>query len=322
MKKRFCLFSLVIVFALLCSASMTLSVNAEDEVETRSVKVDISVLVEASVAEHENVDLYFLNNETGIESMFTVSTDGGITDAPTIELPKGEYTLTKATLTSNPVIEFETYCDTLVVDDSEDIFCLMSLKSVISTEENAEVVQAEIDEINQSKEQAKTADFNQLLIALGLTVWLCWGISALVYTIKGKSSKNEPKRPYFKAKARIMWHIFVGLILAFFTGSIFGDGGFSWLFAIVGLGLPFGFAAVSIFYVGRDKEDDYYYREKAELNPEREMAKGGILYFILMIISLIFGVILTPVVLIYDIIQLIKTYNYYRKEKKKLKSFV
>ena len=66
-----------------------------------------------------------------------------------------------------------------------------------------------------------------------------------------------------------------------------------------------------MFYIGRS--DDDYARER-----EREGDGGGsgVIVAILMTLALLLGAIALPIIFVYDIIQLVKTYKRYREHKK------
>ena len=312
MKRSLSLFcSLLLVLTVMCSA---FCINVSAEGDMRSVRVDTFLFDEVRFIENEQIDICFTHNFTGENYNFTLESDATNFN---IELPKGEYTLTNVSLTSNPVITFEPAETELIVDDSEYFFFVLSLRNVILTDENAETVNNAITEFKQQKENEEHRAKEQLVIAVFLILWLILGVIALVQTLKGSRSKNELKRPYFKAKGRFTRHIFFGLIASFFLGYIFGDGEFSWIFALVGFGFPAGITAAGIIF-GRcvQRDDDYYYYQ------DRESSSGGAIFVIIMLFCIVVGAVLVPAILIYDIVQIIKTYINYRKARKQNKNSV
>lgn len=303
MKRKIHLICFVLVL-ITATCSLFLPVCANAEGDTYQVTVDVVVLGPASIAENSNVDFCLINIATEEEYCLTIPTSG----INNIYLPLGEYNITKVTLTDDPSVEFEFYAETIIVtEDYTSNICSFSLKSVLVTEENQEVV----DEIVANKNKMDQATFDNLIAAGLLILWIALGIYTLVTTIKGKKYHDESKRPFYKAKGRFLRHIFFALISGAFLGAIFGDGGFSWIFAVIGAGFPFGIAAVSMFYIGRS--DDDYARER-----EREGDGGGsgVIVAILMTLALLLGAIALPIIFVYDIIQLVKTYKRYREHKK------
>ena len=300
MKKSRLLCGVLALAIMLCCAVLPLCANAQESVQTGTVTLKVYVQSGAGIAKNKSVDIYFQNTATKEEHKFTVQ--AGIDDTQ-ITLPKGEYSVVKAVLTQQPEVGFETSIGKLTVEDSQQTMFTLSLKSVLTTEENKDTV-AQLEK--KSKFSFGTnidqQQLNNFLLAIGMLIWLALGVVSVSYTVRSNFKKNMEKRDFLKAKGRIMRHILLGLLIGTCVGRLYGGkNGISWLAAVIGFGIPFGIPAVSWFVA--DREDDN--------RADDDDSSGGAIV-IWMALATAIGIILAPIVIVRDIIDLVRSYRDYK----------
>ena len=299
MKKIYHFIGLIlIIVSIFCCAVMPIQVNAQEETELRTVMISVFVQSDAHVAKNEYVDVYFVNSATGEEVKLNLK--GDHKDYP-FELPKGEYRIVNATLADRPEVAFQTSVSKLVVDDSENIYYTVALKSVLVSEENQDEVENSIKDFEQEK-------LDRALQGIAVMLWLIWGIIVLVYSLRGRFCKDYLKAAFIKAKGKIIFHVFLGVTCGAILGMLVAGGsGFSWFAGIIGLGFPFGvFACAPVFFdILKSGE------ERRDVAPN-DSTGDTVTVIIMLIIALIIGALLIPVVIVKDIIEIVKTYRNYK----------
>ena len=300
---------ILIIVSIFCCAAMPIQVNAQEETELRTVMISVFVQSDANVAKNEYVDVYFVNSATGEEVKLNLK--GDHKNYP-FELPKGEYRIVNATLADRPEVAFQTSVSKLVVDDSENIYYTVALKSVLVSEENQDEVENSIKDFEQEKaDRASQENLDLVLQALpGIAVmlWLIWGIIVLVYALRGRFCKDYLKAAFIKAKGKIIFHVFLGVTCGAILGMLVAGGsGFSWFAGIIGFGFPFGvFACAPVFF------DTLKAREERRDVAPNDSTGDTVTVIIMLIIALIIGALLIPVVIVKDIIEIVKTYRNYK----------
>lgn len=299
MKKIYNFIGLIlIIVSIFCCAAMPIQVNAQEETELRTVMISVFVQSDANVAKNEYVDVYFVNSATGEEVKLNLK--GDHKNYP-FELPKGEYRIVNATLADRPEVAFQTSVNKLVVDDSENIYYTVALKSVLVSEENQDEVENSIKDFEQEK-------LDRALQGIAVMLWLIWGIIVLVYSLRGRFCKDSLKAAFIKAKGKIIFHVFLGVTCGAILGMLVAGGsGFSWFAGIIGFGFPFGvFACAPVFF------DTLKAREERRDVAPNDSTGDTVTVVIMLIIALIIGALLIPVVIVKDIIGIVKTYRNYK----------
>ena len=296
--------SVLFIFITLLSCAV-MPIHADDEVETREVMVSIFVQNDASVAKNEMVDIYFRNTSTDEEYKFTLK--GNNTPFP-VSLPKGEYSVVKATLSGRPEVEFQTSTAKLTVDDSENIFFTISLKKVLVSEENKDDVENSINEFEKEK-------INDAIAGVITLLWVAWLIVVVVYLIKGRFCKLPKKAEFIKAKGKLITHLFFtatfSLLFGLFFASINGET-FSVFGGIFGLGIPVGAVLVAPIALALNNEEKMACVEDMTQEQKQEISASRIaLFCVLTLLAALVGLVVLPIVVTIDIMRIVKTYREY-----------
>ena len=289
--------TIVILFS---CAILPIQASSQDS-DIRTVMISIFVQKNAEIAENEFVDIYLQNTSTGEE--FQLQLNGNNTNTP-VDLPKGEYIVSKATLSDRPTIAFETSISRLVVDDSENIFFTVSLKNVLTSEENQEEVQNSIDDIKQD-------ELYSTISGIAVFAWLVWLIVIVVYAIRGKFCKDPLKASLLRAIRKMQVHLFISLSVSGVLGSLFGsiDGAYwSWFGAIVGFGLPVGMYVISPFVNAMLANPEETYAA-----PDTQSNKNIFIIILSLVASALIGILLLPVLLVKDIMDIVKANRNYKE---------